>query len=105
MVLGGILVATLAAGCFDGGGGPGYGYSSSPYGYSSNYYSYGSSYPYSGYRSGYSNRGSYGNSYAVGNRNEVRADDHRAVSRDRVTTAHASVARSDSRDSDRSVKN
>ena len=44
MTLGGILIATLAAGCF--GGGPGYWNSS--YGYNSSYSSYGSSYPYRG---------------------------------------------------------
>ncbi len=45
MLLGGILTAMLAAGCF--GGGPGY--STNPYGYNSSYSSYGNSYPYSGY--------------------------------------------------------
>ena len=42
MTLGGILIATLAAGCF--GGGPGYW--NNPHGYNSSYSSYGSSYPY-----------------------------------------------------------
>ena len=48
MTVGGILIATVAAGCYGGGGGSGY-YSSQPYGYNSSYSSYGSSYPYSGY--------------------------------------------------------
>ncbi len=44
MTLGGILIATLAAGCF--GGGPGYWNGGG--GYNSSYSSYGSSYPYRG---------------------------------------------------------
>ncbi len=42
MTLGGILIATLAAGCF--GGGPGYWNGGG--GYNSSYSSYGSSFPY-----------------------------------------------------------
>lgn len=44
MTMGGILIATLVAGCF--GGGPGYWNRSN--GYNSSYSSYGSSYPYRG---------------------------------------------------------
>jgi hypothetical protein len=47
MTLGGIVLATLAVGCYGGGSG----YSSGSYGYHSSYRSYGSSAPY---RSGYS---------------------------------------------------
>jgi hypothetical protein len=77
MVLGGILIATVAAGCFGGG----HGYSNDPYGYNSgynsNYSSYGSSYPYSGYSNGYSYPQNYGNSYSEGYQNGARADENR----------------------------
>ena len=92
MVLGGILSATLAAGCF-GGGDPGYGYSNGPYGggYSSNYSSCGNSYPYSGYNSGYSYPQNYGNSYNAGYQNGVRADANRDRHEDR--DQHVTVSR------------
>lgn len=117
MLLGGILTATLAAGCF-GDGGSGYsGYNS---GYNSSYSSYGSSYPYSGYNGGYSYPQRYGNSYSAGYQNGVRADENRdrhqdrdtarqaVVTRDRVgarsETQHSSVARGDFEPAHRSVK-
>jgi hypothetical protein len=58
MAFGGILVATLATGCF--GGSRGYPTNSS--GYNSSYSSYGDSYAYSGYDPGYSYPQSYENS-------------------------------------------
>jgi hypothetical protein len=83
MMFGGILIATLAVGCF--GGGPGY--SSGGYGYSSSYNSYGSSYPYSGYR--------VGNSYNTGYQGGVRADANRGAG-DRMTGQRAAVVNRDS---------
>ena len=68
MLVGGILAATLAAGCF--GGGPGY--STDPFGYNSSYSSYGNSYPYSGYANGYSYPQSYENSYSANDRGARR---------------------------------
>jgi len=88
MALGGFLIATLATGCF-GGGGPGY--SNSPYGYNSSYGSYGNSYPYSGYSNGYSYPQRYGNSYNAGYQNGVRADDNRDRRQDRYADQHAEV--------------
>jgi hypothetical protein len=103
MTLGGVLIATLAAGCYGGGGGGGY-YSN---GYNSSYSSYGSSYPYSGYRTGYSYPQRYGNSYYVGPQNPARADvdrDRRQYreSAERPETQHYSVdrARVSARDSE-----
>jgi hypothetical protein len=124
MLFGGILAATLAAGCY-GGGDSGYGYSNGPYGggYSSNYSSYGNSYPYSGYNSGYSYPQNNGNSYNAGYQNGVRADanrdrhedrdQHVTVSRDvskaRVethsTVARENVSRKESAATERSEKN
>src|ERR1700674_223309 len=81
MLLGGILTATLAAGCF--GGGPGYSndpYGYGGYGYNSNYSGYGNSYPYRDYDSGYSYPQSYQYSY-------------RTVDRDRDNDRHAVVVR------------
>jgi len=94
MTLGGILIATVAAGCY-GGGGSGY-YSSQPYGYNSSYSSYGSSYPYSGYRSGYSYPRSYGNSYNVGYQNGARADANRDRPEARVSDRHVAAVNHDS---------
>jgi len=91
MTFGGVLIATLAVGCYGGG-----------YGYNSSYNSYGSSYPYSGYRGG--------NSYSTGYQSGVRADANRgdrgvtgqravAVNRDtavaRTETTHSSVDRTE----------
>jgi hypothetical protein len=86
MTFGGILIATLAAGCYGGGGS---GYSNGPYGYNSSYGSYGSSYPYGGYNGGYSYPRSYGNSYNSGYQNGVRADANRDRHEDSVTDQHA----------------
>ena len=91
IAVGGILAATVAAGCF--GGDPGYsnGYNSS----------YGSSYPYSGYNNGYSYPRSSENSYKAGYRNGVRADEneHAVVERDRgearIEAQHSIVGRGD----------
>jgi hypothetical protein len=121
MMVGAILIATVAAGCYGGGSG----YSGDPYGYNSNYSSYGNSYPYSGYNSGYSYAQSYGNSYSSGYQNGVRADENRDRNQERVTVQHTAVVRDhdqartgtqtrvdhdkysrrDSDGSDRSVKN
>jgi hypothetical protein len=79
MTFGGVLIATLAAGCYGGGGS---GYSNGPYGYNSGYSSYGNSYPYRG--SGYSYPQTYGNSYSAGYQNGVRADANRDRREDRV---------------------
>src|ERR1700730_17337262 len=95
MLLGGILTATLAAGCF--GGGPGY--SNDPfgyvgYGYNSNYSGYENSYSYPDYNSGYSYPQSYRYSYNTGYRDNDR---HAVVIRDRgesrAEPQHSSVAR------------
>jgi hypothetical protein len=86
--LGGILVATLAAGCF--GDGRGY---YNPYGYSSSYSSYGDSYPYSGYDRGYSDPQTHGNSYSAGYQNGVRADENRDRHQYRDTDQHPVVIR------------
>jgi hypothetical protein len=83
MTLGGIPIATLAVGCYGGGGG----YSNGPQGYNSSYSSYGSSYPYSGY----SNQRSYGSSYNAGYQKGVRADANRDRSEDRVNVRHVEV--------------
>jgi hypothetical protein len=88
LALGGILVATLAAGCF--GGGRGY---SNPYGYNSSYSSYGDSYPYSGYDRGYSYPQTYGNSYSAGYQNGVRADENRDRRQYRDADQHPVVIR------------
>ncbi len=97
MTLGGILIATVAAGCY-GGGGSGY-YSSQPYGYNSSYSSYGSSYPYSGYSNGQRYQQNNVSSYHGGYQNAPRADENRdqhvATTPDRgvtrTETQHANV--------------
>jgi len=89
IAFGGILVATLAAGCFGGSRG----YSANPYGYNSSYSSYGDSYPYSGYERGHLYPQSYGNSYSAGYLNGVRADDNRDRHQDRDADRHAVVVR------------
>ena len=68
VAFGGILVATLAAGCFGGGRG----YANRPYGYSSSYSSYGDSYAYSGYDGGHSYPQSSENSYSAADRGARR---------------------------------
>jgi hypothetical protein len=83
MTLGGILIATVAAGCYGGGGS---GYSNNPYGYNSGYSSYGNSYPYRS--NGYSYPQSYRNSYSAGYQNGVRADANRDRREDRVNVDH-----------------
>jgi hypothetical protein len=70
VLCGGILAATLAAGCYGGGSG----YSNDPYGY---YGGYGSPYSYNDDNTRYSYPQSYGNSYGWGYRNGVRADENR----------------------------
>jgi hypothetical protein len=88
MLCGGILAATLAAGCYGGGSG----YSNDPYGY----------YGYGGYGRSYSsynddNRGysyppqSYWNSYSSGYRNGARADENRDRYQARDTERHIVV--------------
>jgi hypothetical protein len=103
MTLGGILIATLAVGCYGGGGG----YSNGPQGYNS---SYGSSYPYSSY----SYQRSSGNSYSAGYQNGVRADANRDRREDSVKVHHveavnhgSAVARTETTHSstDRTEKN
>jgi hypothetical protein len=78
-ILGGILAATLAAGCFGSGG-----YSNSPYGYNGTFYTsrpyaggYGNPYPYNrGYNDTHSFPQSFGNSnsYAAGLQHGVPAE-------------------------------
>jgi hypothetical protein len=97
MTLGGILIATVAAGCY-GGGGSGY-YSSQPYGYNSSYSSYGSSYPYSGYSNGQRYQQTNVSSYRGGYQNAAPAyenrDQHAATTPNRgvtrTETQHANV--------------
>ncbi|MFZ2061742.1 MAG: hypothetical protein WAU82_12075 [Candidatus Binatus sp.] len=93
LTFGGILIATVAAGCYGGGGS---GYSNNPYGYNSGYSSYGSAYPYRGYNNGYSYQRSYGNSYNTGYQNGVRADANRDRREDHISDQHAGVANRDS---------
>jgi hypothetical protein len=88
MTFGGILIATLAVGCYGGGSG----YSNGGYGYNSSYSSYGNSYPYSGY----SSPRSYGNSYNTGYQSGVRADANRDRGADRVTGQRAVAVNRDS---------
>ena len=87
MTFGGIMIATLAVGCY--GGGSGY---SGGYGYNSSYASYGNSYPYSGY----SSPRNYGNSYTTGYQNGVRADANRDHGEDRATGQRAVAVNRDS---------
>jgi hypothetical protein len=61
MAFGGILVATLATGCF----GSSRGYSTNSSGYNSSYSSYGDAYAYSGYNRGYSSPQSDENLYSA----------------------------------------
>jgi hypothetical protein len=68
MTIGGILVAVLAAGCFDGSRG----YSNNSSGYNSSFSSYGDSYAYSGYGRKYSYPDSYENSYSSADRGARR---------------------------------
>jgi hypothetical protein len=68
MAFGGILIATLAAGCFAGSRG----YSNNSEGYSSSYSSYGDSYAYSGYERGNSYPQSDENSYSANDRGARR---------------------------------
>ena len=68
VAFGGILVATLAAGCFGGGRG----YANNSYGYNSSYSSYGDSYAYSGYHGGNSYPQSDENSYSAADRGARR---------------------------------
>ena len=84
MTLGGILIATVAAGCFGGDSG----YYSSSSGYHTNYSSYGSSYPYSGYRGGYS--------VAPRERAEARPEtDHATVDRDKISMRDSQPSRTE----------
>jgi hypothetical protein len=62
MAFGGILVATLATGCFGGNSS----------GFKSSYSSYGDTYAYSGYDRGYSYPQSYENSYSAADRGARR---------------------------------
>jgi hypothetical protein len=87
MLLGGILTATVATGCF--GGGPGY--SNNPYGYNSGYSSYGNYYPYGGYASGYSYPQNYRNSYS--NNYQGRAPVYENRGEARMETRHSSIGR------------
>ncbi len=74
MTLAGILIATVVAGCYGGGGS---GYSNDPYGYNSGYSSYDELLSISWLNGGYSHPQSYGNSYNTGYQNGVRADSNR----------------------------
>jgi len=90
MTLGGVLIATVAAGCYGGGGS---GYSNNPYGYNTGY---SSSYPSSGYNDGYSYQRNYRNSYNAGYQNGVRADANRDRHEDHVSDQRAAVTNRDS---------
>jgi hypothetical protein len=70
VLCGGILAATLAAGCYGGDSG----YSNNPYGYGGGY---GSSYSYNADNSGYYYPRNYNNSYSSGYQHGVRADENR----------------------------
>ena len=99
ILLGGILTATLATGCF--GGDPGY---SNGYGYNSGYSGYTSSYPYNTYNGGYSYPSNYRNSYSTGyqnrysngyqNRAPVEVERNQVRSEPRRETQHSTVAHS-----------
>ena len=84
MTLGGVLIATVAVGCYGGGSG----YSNYPGGYNS---SYGSSYPDRNYNNGYASQHSYSNSYNAGYHNGVQADANRDRHEDRVEQQHTVV--------------
>jgi hypothetical protein len=89
VVLGGILVVTLAAGCFGGGRA----YSNHPYDYDGGY---GNSDPYnSGYKRGHSYPQSYGNanSSSAGYQDGGRADASGDGYQDRATDQHIAVTR------------
>jgi hypothetical protein len=86
VLCGGILAATLAAGCYGGGSG----YSNDPYGYNGGY---GSSYSYNDDNTRYSYPQSYGNSYGWGYRNGERADENRDRYQARDTERHTTVTR------------
>src|SRR5271156_6269593 len=73
--LGGILIATVAAGCY-GGAGSGY-YLSPPYGYKNSYNNYGGSYPYSGYSNGPRYQQNNVSWYHGGYQNAARVDENR----------------------------
>jgi len=81
MLCGGILAATLAAGCYGGDSG----YSNNPYGYNGGY---GSSYAYTGNGVGYSYPRNYSNSYNSGYQHGVRADENRDRYQARDTERH-----------------
>lgn len=87
MTLAGVLIATVVAGCYGGGGS---GYSNDPYGYNSGYRTYDNSYAYRS--GGYSHPQTYGNSYSAGYQNGVRADSNRDRKEDRVTVDHDRAA-------------
>jgi len=96
LVIGGILAATLAAGCFGGG------HSNSPYGYNGSFYTsrpyaggYGNPYPYNrGYNDTHSFPQSFGNSnsYAAGFQHRVPADPSRDNDRERGSDQHLTAA-------------
>ena len=95
-VMSGILAATLAAGCFGGGG-----YSNSPYGYNGAFYTsrpyaggYGNPYPYNGgYNDTHAFPQSFGdsNSYSAGLQHgvvtEAAADSHHEAGSDQYIAA------------------
>jgi hypothetical protein len=85
--LAGVLIATVATGCYGGGGS---GYSNEPYGYNSGYSTYDNSYAYRGSGNAYPQ--TYGNSYRAGYQNGVRADSNRDRREDRVTVDHDRAA-------------
>jgi hypothetical protein len=96
-VMGGILAATLAAGCFGGGG-----YSNSPYGYNGTFYTsrpysggYGNPYPYNrGYNDTHAFPQSFGNSnsYSAGLQHGVPAEASRDSYHERKSEQHVAAA-------------
>src|SRR5579863_4801747 len=90
ILVGGLLTATLAAGCFGPGYGGGYGYNGG--GYSS----YGS---YPSYAGGYSYPEGYRNSYSTGYVSRGRDDENRGAVRTESRPSTVTRERSSNRDS------
>jgi hypothetical protein len=97
-ILGGVLAATLAAGCFGGSRQS----SNNPYGYDGSFYTsrpytggYGNPYPYnSGYNDTHAFPQSFGNSnsYSAGLQHGVQADASRDGYHERASDQHVAVA-------------
>jgi hypothetical protein len=107
--MGGILAATLAAGCFGGSG-----YSNSPYGYKGTFYTsrpyaggYGNPYPYNrGYNDTHAFPQSFGNSnsYSAGLQYGVPAEASRDNFREPGNDQHVTAATTQPRDQARNER-